>query len=565
MAYLVLARKYRPQSWESLVGQSHVSATLKNAIEHERLAHAYLFTGPRGVGKTSAARILAKALNCENGPAPEPCNACTNCTEIAEGRSVDVFEIDGASNRGIDEVRNLRENIKYTPVHGKYRIYIIDEVHMLTSEAFNALLKTLEEPPSHVLFIFATTEPHRVPSTIMSRCQRFDFRRIGVKEISSHLHKICEMESIQVDDDAMMMIAKKADGGLRDSQSILDQMISFTGDHITAEDVVKALGIIEQDVFFEVTDVILEKNVQEGLDLVDRIVSAGYDMAEFMEGIISHFRNLLVAVSCNSPELLEVTETVRERYKTLVSKFKEEDILRYIRIVTDASATLRYSHHPRIPLELAMVKMIKMDQSVTFDQLIEQIHSIRGQAPVQQSRPSAPPAQTPKSAAAPVSTPIKTAPDPVSPPRQEFSQTPRSTPAVSVSSDEGAVIDIHTIQRQWEKVIAEVKSEKITVGSFLLEGAPCRVNGNTIEIGFAASNGFHIDAIMKCKGIVTNALKKVFGLDLNFRCIKGELPDAPDPSRIEKDNKPKDLKSLSEENEVVQKLMDDFDVELSDS
>lgn len=562
MAYLVLARKYRPQSWESLVGQSHVSATLKNAIEHERLAHAYLFTGPRGVGKTSAARILAKALNCENGPAPEPCNACTNCTEIAEGRSVDVFEIDGASNRGIDEVRNLRENIKYTPVHGKYRIYIIDEVHMLTSEAFNALLKTLEEPPSHVLFIFATTEPHRVPSTIMSRCQRFDFRRIGVKEISSHLKKICEQESIRIDDDALMMIAKKADGGLRDSQSILDQMISFTGEHITAEDVVKALGIIEQDVFFEVTDVVLEKDVQKGLDLVDRIVSAGYDMAEFMEGIISHFRNLLVAVSCNSPELLEVTETVRERYKTLVPKFKEEDILRYIRIVTDASATLRYSHHPRIPLELSIVKMIKMDHSVTFDQLIEQIHSIRGQSPVQQ-RPSAPPPQAQRNITVQESTPVKSESDPAPQSRQETTPIPQQTPP-AVSSDEGGVINIRTVQNQWEKVIAEVKSEKITVGSFLLEGAPCRVNGNTIEIGFAASNGFHIDAIMKCKGIVTDALKKVFGMDLNFRCIKGELPPAPNPAQIEKDNRPKDIKSLGAENEVVQKLMDDFDVELTD-
>lgn len=562
MAYLVLARKYRPQSWESLVGQSHVSATLKNAIEHERLAHAYLFTGPRGVGKTSAARILAKALNCENGPAPEPCNACTNCTEIAEGRSVDVFEIDGASNRGIDEVRNLRENIKYTPVHGKYRIYIIDEVHMLTSEAFNALLKTLEEPPSHVLFIFATTEPHRVPSTIMSRCQRFDFRRIGVKEISSHLKKICEQESIRIDDDALMMIAKKADGGLRDSQSILDQMISFTGEHITAEDVVKALGIIEQDVFFEVTDVVLEKDVQKGLDLVDRIVSAGYDMAEFMEGIISHFRNLLVAVSCNSPELLEVTETVRERYKTLVPKFKEEDILRYIRIVTDASTTLRYSHHPRIPLELSIVKMIKMDHSVTFDQLIEQIHSIRGQSPVQQ-RPSAPPPQAQRNITVQESTPVKSESDLAPQSRQETTPIPQQTPP-AVSSDEGGVINIRTVQNQWEKVIAEVKSEKITVGSFLLEGAPCRVNGNTIEIGFAASNGFHIDAIMKCKGIVTDALKKVFGMDLNFRCIKGELPPAPNPEQIEKDNKPKDIKSLGAENEVVQKLMDDFDVELTD-
>jgi len=249
MSYVVIARRWRPQQFNEIIGQEHVSKTLSNAIANNRIAHSYIFTGPRGVGKTTTARILAKAVNCEKGPTPHPCNECASCKAITVGNSMDVLEIDGASNRGIDEVRNLRENIRYAPTQGKYRIYIIDEVHMLTKEAFNALLKTLEEPPEHAMFIFATTEIHRVPATILSRCQRFDFRRIPLKTIMEHLRRICDGEKIDIQEEALLQIAKKADGSMRDAQSILDQLISFSGNKIAFEDVAQALGVIHQDLF----------------------------------------------------------------------------------------------------------------------------------------------------------------------------------------------------------------------------------------------------------------------------------------------------------------------------
>jgi DNA polymerase-3 subunit gamma/tau len=249
MTYIVLARRWRPQQFNELIGQEHVSKTLANAIETGRIAHSYIFAGPRGIGKTTTARILAKALNCEKGPTPTPCDACSPCQSIIKGNSLDVLEIDGASNRGIDEIRNLRENIRFTPSQGKYRIYIIDEVHMLTKEAFNALLKTLEEPPKHAIFIFATTEIFRVPATILSRCQRFDFKRIAINTIIDQLQRICAAENIQVEADALLQIAKKADGSMRDAQSILDQIISYSGEQISSAQVSTALGIINRNSF----------------------------------------------------------------------------------------------------------------------------------------------------------------------------------------------------------------------------------------------------------------------------------------------------------------------------
>ncbi|MEJ2627650.1 MAG: DNA polymerase III subunit gamma/tau, partial [bacterium] len=383
MSYLVLARKWRPLVWEDMRGQEHVTSTLKNAIKNERLAHAYLFTGPRGVGKTTAARILAKSLNCDKGISTVPCNQCSSCKEISEGINTDVYEIDGASNRGINEIRSLREKIKYAPSSGIYKIYIIDEVHMLTKEAFNALLKTLEEPPEHVVFIFATTEPHKVPPTIISRCQRFDFRRISTQEINQSLRTICQAEKINIDDEAIQLISMKADGSLRDSQSILDQMISYTEGAITGEQVIKALGLIEQDVFFQITDIVQEKDIKRGIQLVEDIVSKGYDIEEFLNGLEDHLRNLLFVISTQNTEILQTSETYKKRYLTQVEKFEEGDILRLIKITSDAKAKLRRDVQPRFQLELAVVKMIKMDKTVTVEDLISQIKDIAVKIPLQ--------------------------------------------------------------------------------------------------------------------------------------------------------------------------------------
>jgi DNA polymerase-3 subunit gamma/tau len=314
MTYIVIARRWRPQQFEDIIGQTHVSVTLANAIETGRIAHSFIFSGPRGVGKTTAARIMAKALNCEKGPTKNPCNSCSNCESITKGNSLDVLEIDGASNRGIDEIRNLRENIRFTPSHGKYRIYIIDEVHMLTKEAFNALLKTLEEPPSHAIFIFATTEIHRVPATILSRCQRFDFKRIPTKTIIEHLEKICKKEKISISRDALLQIAKKADGSMRDAQSILDQIISYSGEKISTEEVASALGIIDQEIFFNFSENIRNGDLKGMLNLCQKIYREGYDLAEFLVGFEEHFRNLLVTKTLEDTELINVSENYAAVY-----------------------------------------------------------------------------------------------------------------------------------------------------------------------------------------------------------------------------------------------------------
>ncbi|MBS4027277.1 MAG: DNA polymerase III subunit gamma/tau, partial [Ignavibacteriales bacterium] len=284
MSYLVTARKWRPDVFEDVVGQEHVTKTLQNAIAQNRIAHAYIFSGPRGCGKTTTARLLSKAINCEKRKGYNPCNKCSQCLEITEGRSVDVFEIDGASNRGIDEIRDLRETVRYNPTRAKYKVYIIDEVHMLTTQAFNALLKTLEEPPPYLLFIFATTEIHKVPATILSRCQRFDFRRNSIEEITSRLKFIASEEGITVDNEALLFIAKKSDGSMRDSQSIFDQLIALCGTTMTGAQVRESLNVVDEEIFFSITECILSKDIPRGLSIVEEIMFKGYDFREFFRG-----------------------------------------------------------------------------------------------------------------------------------------------------------------------------------------------------------------------------------------------------------------------------------------
>lgn len=376
MSYEVIARKWRPQKFQDVIAQEHVTQTLINAVRSGRLAHAYLFAGPRGVGKTSVARILAKVINCQNGEPGNPCDDCTTCREITGGSSVDVQEIDGASNRGIDEIRELRENIKYMPSSSRYRVYIIDEVHMLTLPAFNALLKTLEEPPAHVKFIFATTEAHKVPVTILSRCQKFDFKRIPVPQIVAHLNKIAAAEDIQINQAGLTCLAKEAEGGMRDAESLLDQIVSFAGRQVTEKNIADILGIIDHQVISETSRAVIEGDAKKCLQIVDRTFQHGYDIKEFYRVLMEQFRNLLVSLIASDALLLDMSEAEREEKRQQAVAAGNEKLQILLNFMISREPELRLTSNPRFMLETTLVKLCQMGDFLTFNDLLLKIDAL---------------------------------------------------------------------------------------------------------------------------------------------------------------------------------------------
>ncbi len=378
MSYLIYARKYRPMTFEEMIGQKPVVQTLKNAVQNDRVSQAYIFSGMRGVGKTTAARILAKALNCKEGPTPVPCNKCEFCTAINEDHSVDVLEIDGASNRGIDEVRSLREGVKYKPIHSRYKVIIIDEVHMLTVPAFNALLKTLEEPPAYTVFIFATTEFHKVPATIISRCQHFEFKKISKKELINHLLDITKKENITVSSFGLNLIADAADGSLRDVLSLLDQAVAFSGDVINDEDLKEILGTISQNILLRFSAAILEENSDQIFALVEEIIENGFDLRFFYKELIQHFRNLLLVRTVrSSQDLIPFASEDLENLKKASEGTSVEELLRYLIALQEGEQGLKFSSHPRIYLEALLVKLCHFRKIVPLTDILSDIKDIK--------------------------------------------------------------------------------------------------------------------------------------------------------------------------------------------
>ena len=377
MSYEVFARKYRPQTFDDLVGQSHVSQTLKNAVAQNRLAHAYLFVGPRGIGKTSTARILAKALNCVNGPTVTPCGVCDNCREITAGNSLDVIEIDGASNNSVEDVRELRDNVRYAPAKGRYKIYLIDEVHMLSSAAFNALLKTLEEPPPHVKFIFATTEPQKVLPTILSRCQRFDLHRIPANLIAQHLQFIADKEKFSLERAAAHAIARGAEGGLRDAESMLDQLVAFCGDPISEADVLKVFGFTSQQTVANFTDKILRSATADAVQLLHEQCEAGKDMMRLMADLISYLRDLLVfKVKPNA--LSEDVDLDSQKSLAAQAELIETDrLLELIDQFAEAEGRMKWAPNKKLHFEVALIKAIQSLSEVTLNEVIENLNALR--------------------------------------------------------------------------------------------------------------------------------------------------------------------------------------------
>lgn len=516
MSYQVTARKWRPMVFDDVIGQSHVSNTLRNALAQNRLAHAFIFSGTRGCGKTTTARILARAVNCLAPKNCEPCNECDICKEIIEGRSLDVIEIDGASNRGVDEIRNLRESVRYTPTHGKKKVYIIDEVHMLTKEAFNALLKTLEEPPAHVLFIFATTELHKVPATILSRCQRYDFRRISIEEIVGRLKFIAGEEKITIDNDALLIIAKKGDGSMRDAQSIFDQVISFCGTTVDAKQVADALNIVDLDLFFKVSDVFRAKDSAAGLQLVEEMINSGFDVKEFVSGIAEHFRNMLIVKTTGSTQIIEESELHRKRYAADVQSFSVHDLLRIIKVVTDTENTIRYSVQPRFKLEMMIVQMTTMESSVRIDDLLDGIDALKKKLHTEGSpinpapRTPAPESQRPTAFKIPSS--VEEAKTRYTVTTRHSDTSTETNTAAPPSHAEPSVttighsvdVSIESVAKEWSAIVDVMRKKKISVGTIMGETQPLEIVNGALRIG--CGDEFHRSTILRNKDLISETI-----------------------------------------------------------
>jgi DNA polymerase III subunit gamma/tau len=514
MAYQVTARKWRPQKFEDVVGQEHITSTLKNAIKSNRIAHAYIFTGPRGVGKTTTARILAKALNCENPKDFEPCNECLMCKSINDSQTMDIIEIDGASNRGIDEIRTLRESVKYAPTRGKYKIYIIDEVHMLTKESFNAFLKTLEEPPSHTIFVFATTDIHKVPLTIISRCQRFDFRRIQLETIKQTLINIAKEENISIDDKTLTLIAKKADGALRDAQSLFDQVISFCGEKIDSETVAKMLNLIDDDLFFTISDAVLEKDFNVVFQTTNKIYQNGWDFIDFTDGLLEHFRNILSVILTERTELVETAEVYRIKYANYIQTFSKGDLLRILNYLSKLQQELRYSNNQKLKIEIALTNLVGLEKSATLSEIISGLES--GTVEIKSSESNITKEKSAieyptKQVISEKKTPLRTERKAESPKVETFIP-PIKESLSGIQSD----LNFETITQKWQNFVDEVCKEK----SFLLTplfNAVKPLNFDGVNLQLESSDPNTESSLMLHQEYIDKKSRDFFGKKISLR------------------------------------------------
>ncbi|MBA3882656.1 MAG: DNA polymerase III subunit gamma/tau [Chthoniobacterales bacterium] len=538
MSYQVFARKYRPQTFDELVGQAHVTRTLKNAVEQNRLAHAYLFVGPRGIGKTSTARILAKALNCIHGPTVSPCGVCDSCKEIAGGNSLDVLEIDGASNNGVEQVRELRDNVRYAPSKGHFKIYIIDEVHMLTSAAFNALLKTLEEPPAHVKFIFATTEPQKVLPTILSRCQRFDLHRIPANLIADHLQYIARNEKVTLEPAAAHAIAKGADGGLRDAESMLDQLVAFCGERIAEEDVLSVFGFTSEQMVASFTDSILRGATAEALNLLHKEAENGKDMMKLMSDLIAYLRDLLVFKVKPDAVAEDLNPELQQALVSQAGAIETDRLLELIDQFASAEGRMKWAPNKRLHFEVAVIKAIQTLEQVTLNEVIENLSALRdGKAP--QTLPG-------KTVMTPVSPAAARVNEPIHAPgasQKPLSKAPAAraiekaiahettaAPSASTGGSDPAWPPIDA-EALWQKAVDQIRARRPFIKGWIDSAKVLGQEGRSFLLGFPAEQKTAMDSIAtpRNREFLESLLKEISGRDwtLKFSLKEGLKVEAP--------------------------------------
>ncbi|NLG18641.1 MAG: DNA polymerase III subunit gamma/tau [Fibrobacter sp.] len=566
MSYLVFARKWRPLTFDDVVGQEHITGTLKKAIEKNRVAHAYIFSGTRGVGKTTTARIMARALNCEKGPTPEPCGECTTCKNIMSGSSFDVLEIDGASNNSVDDIRELRDNIGYSSMGGKYRIFVIDEVHMLTKSAFNALLKTLEEPPKNVIFIFATTEPQKIPATIHSRCQRYDFRRIGVEQVLGRIVHICESEKITFEKSALTLVARKAEGSMRDALSLLDQVYSFCQENITEKEVRTVLGLVETEVYERITDALYRKDPGPALKAVQDILYQGFDLQEFILGLQEHLRNLLFSKISGALENrgIDLEADMVTRFTESAARFSDGDLLRMIELVKKAEQDIKWSTYPRFTVEIMLLKMTFMDNTVLIEQLIKSLN-IPGDNPAPTSNPD-----LDQKKKIEISEPV-TKVDPV-----EYIPPEEAPQITSVNEDnshgqgsftddknQGAPVDLKLV---WPGFLDSLMRDRPNLGSFLSFAFIASTGENSIDLKFSPNYNFQFTEVTKKnnRNEISRLLNEFVGMKIELRIAveAGELRQQEQNYIKQIGDIPSTINDQIEKEPVIQILLDCFDGEI---